>query len=152
MRRCGTRTTTPILKVNEFLHRRVDLEDVVSAHLLAVERAPAIGFGRYVISATTPFSPSDLAPLRRDVPGVVRRLFPAYEAEYARRGWRMLPSLDRVYVNAAARSDLGWQPRWNFGVLLARLAAGEDLRSRLARLVGAKGYHHRAFDEAPRVR
>src|SRR5437868_9002864 len=34
------------VKVNEFLHRRVDLEDVVAAHLLAVERAPSIGFGR----------------------------------------------------------------------------------------------------------
>ena len=44
------------LKVNELLYRRVDLEDVVSAHQLALERAPAIGFGRYIISATTPFS------------------------------------------------------------------------------------------------
>jgi len=43
------------LKINEFLHRRVDLEDLVSAHLLAVEQARAIGFDRYVISATTPF-------------------------------------------------------------------------------------------------
>src|SRR3954462_13249760 len=40
------------LKVNELLYRRVDLEDVVSAHLLALERAPEIGFGRYIISAT----------------------------------------------------------------------------------------------------
>src|SRR5579871_2185066 len=45
------------LKVNEFLYRRVDIEDVVSAHLLAAERAPALGFRRYIISATTPFSP-----------------------------------------------------------------------------------------------
>ena len=42
------------VKANEFLYRRVDLEDVVSAHMLAVRRAPAIGFGRYIISATTP--------------------------------------------------------------------------------------------------
>ncbi len=40
------------LKVNEFLYRRVDIEDVVSAHRLALERAPAIGFGRYIISST----------------------------------------------------------------------------------------------------
>ena len=45
------------LKVNELLYRRVDIEDVVSAHLLALERAPAIGFGRYIISATSPFTP-----------------------------------------------------------------------------------------------
>jgi hypothetical protein len=51
-------------KANEFLYRRVDLEDVVSAHRLAMERAAAIGFGRYIVSATTPFTPEDLADLR----------------------------------------------------------------------------------------
>src|SRR5262249_41364923 len=38
------------VKVNEFLYRRVDIEDVVSAHLLALERAASIRFGRYIIS------------------------------------------------------------------------------------------------------
>jgi len=38
------------------LYRRVDLEDVVSAHLLAIEKAPSIGFDRYIISATTPYT------------------------------------------------------------------------------------------------
>jgi UDP-glucose 4-epimerase len=137
------------LKLNEFLHRRVDLEDVVSAHLLALERAPSISFGRYVISATTPFTPADLPALRADAPGVVSRLFPDYADEYARHGWRMLPSIDRVYVNARARADLGWQPQYDFGALLARLAAGEDLRSPLARLVGSKGYHDRTFGVGP---
>ena len=28
----------------------MDIEDVVSAHLLAMEKAPAIGFARYIIS------------------------------------------------------------------------------------------------------
>src|SRR3984957_1345571 len=51
-------------KANEYLYRRVDLEDVVSAHLLAAERAVTIGFRKYIISATTPFGPSDLAGLR----------------------------------------------------------------------------------------
>ena len=129
------------LKVNELLYRRVDLEDVVSAHRLALERAPEIGFGRYIVSATTPFSRDDLAELRADAPAVVRRLFPAYEAEFARRGWRMLPSLERVYVNARARAELGWAPRYDFGEVLARLEAGEDHRSPLAAAVGAKGYH-----------
>ena len=52
------------LKVNELLHRRVDIDDVVTAHRLAVERADALGFGRYIISATTPFTADDLADLR----------------------------------------------------------------------------------------
>jgi nucleoside-diphosphate-sugar epimerase len=67
------------VKVNEFLYRRVDLEDVVNAHLLAVEKAPQLGFGRYVISATTPFHPDDLLDLRENAAGVVRRRVPGYE-------------------------------------------------------------------------
>src|SRR3954447_10719944 len=43
-------------KVNELLYRRADLQDVVDAHRLALDRAPALGFGRYIISATTPFT------------------------------------------------------------------------------------------------
>src|SRR5258708_11792426 len=31
------------LKANEYLYRRVEIEDVVSAHLLALRRAPVIG-------------------------------------------------------------------------------------------------------------
>ncbi len=71
----------------------------------------------------------------------MRRLFPGYEAVYEQRGWRMFPSLERVYVNARARSELGWAPRYDFGFVLDRLAAGEDHRSPLAVAVGAKGYH-----------
>lgn len=129
------------IKVNEYLYRRVDLADVVSAHLLAAERAPAIGFGRYIVSATTPFTRADLAGLRRDAPAVVWRLFPEAHVEYERRGWRMFPQLDRVYVNARARAELGWQPRYDFRHVLGLLQAGEDPRSALARDVGAKGYH-----------
>jgi UDP-glucose 4-epimerase len=129
------------LKVNELLYRRVDLEDVVSAHRLALERAPQIGFGRYIVSATTPFTRDDLAELRADAPAVVRRRFPEYEAIYARRGWRMFPSLERVYVNERARRELGWAPRYDFAHVLDRLEAGEDHRSPLALAVGAKGYH-----------
>jgi len=128
-------------KANEFLHRRVEIEDAVDAHLLAVERAPAIGFGRYIISATAPFSPDDLPELRTNAPEVVKRLVPEYEEEYARRGWTMFPGLDRVYVNERARRELGWRPRYDFAYVVERLKAGEDLRSPLARAVGAKGYH-----------
>jgi UDP-glucose 4-epimerase len=136
-------------KVNEFLYRRVEIEDVVSAHLLALERGAALGFGRYVISATTPFTRADLAELPGSAPAVVGRLFPGYEDIYARRGWRMFPGIERVYVNARARRDLGWRPRHDFGTLLARLRSGEDWRSPLARMIGVKGYHDRAFAEGP---
>jgi UDP-glucose 4-epimerase len=129
------------VKVNELLYRRGDLEDMVSAHRLALERAPQIGFGKYIVSATTPFTRDDLAELRTDAPAVVRRLFPDYEAIYSARGWRMFPAIDRVYDNARAREELGWSPSYDFRRALDRVAAGEDPRSELAVTVGAKGYH-----------
>jgi len=137
------------LKVNEFLYRRADVEDIVSAHLLAMEKAAVIGFGRYIISATSPFTRDDPQDLRSDTPAVVRKYVPGYEAEYRRRGWSMLPSIDRVYVNDLARKDLGWQPRYDFGCILERLRASEDYRSPLARAVGSKGYHAEVFDDGP---
>ena len=129
------------VKANEFLYRRVDIADAVEAHLLAMERAAEIGFGKYIISATTPFTPADLAELRGDAPAVVRRLFPDYAAVYARLGWRMFPAIGRVYVNAKARADLGWAPRYDFRAVLDALNAGEDPRSPLAQAIGLKGYH-----------
>jgi UDP-glucose 4-epimerase len=137
------------IKTNEFLYRRVDIEDVVSAHLLAARHAPAAGFAKYIISATTPFSREDAAELRSNAPLVVRRYVPDYEAEFARRGWTMMPGIDRVYVNDRARAELGWQPRHDFRALMARLQADEDIRSPLAREIGSKGYHDRAFREGP---
>jgi nucleoside-diphosphate-sugar epimerase len=129
------------LKVNELLYRRVDLEDVVTAHQLALERAPQLGFERYVISATTPFTPDDVGALATDVPGLVRQLYPDYEEIYRRLGWTMLPAIDRVYVNARARRHLGWAPRHDFRHALDCLRSGRDPRSELALDIGAKGYH-----------
>lgn len=137
------------LKANEHLFRRVDIEDVVDAHLLALEKAPAIGFRRYIVSATTPFRPEDLAELRHDAPAVVRRRVPGFEAEYARRGWVMMPGIDRVYVNDRARAELGWQPRHDFPAVIERMRAGGGLWSPLARLIGSKGYHAETFAEGP---
>jgi UDP-glucose 4-epimerase len=79
------------LKANEYLYRRVDIEDVVSAHLLAIARAKEVGFDRYIISATTPFSASDLPELHADAPRVVR-----------------------------ARRVLGWRPQHDFRSVIAR--------------------------------
>jgi nucleoside-diphosphate-sugar epimerase len=127
-------------KVNELLHRRVDIEDAVTAHEVALERAPELGFGRFIVSATTPFGRDDLAELHRDAPAVIRRLFPECETIYARLGWSLPPAIGRVYVNERARRELGWEPRYDFGGALASLAASEDPRSPLARSIGSKGY------------
>lgn len=129
------------LKMNELLYRRADIEDIVAAHLLAIGKTAEIGFDRYILSATSPFTKSDLRDLRHHAAAVVKRHVPAYEAEYARRGWTMLEAIDRVYVNDKARKELGWQPQYDFAGSVARLRGGEDFRSELARAIGAKGYH-----------
>jgi len=137
------------IKANEYLYRRVDVEDVVSAHLLALEHAASIGFGKYIISATSPFRPEDLAELRVAAPQVVRKYSPDYESEYQRRHWRMFQDIGRVYVNERARRELGWQPRYDFSSILDRLKAGDDPRSPLAQAVGSKGYHDEIFSDGP---
>lgn len=129
------------LKVNELLYRRVDVEDVVTSHLLAMDKAPALGFGKFIITATTPFKREDLAQLGVDAPSVLAKHYPEYPAIFARRGWKMLPTLDRVYVNAHAREILGWRPKYDFADALRAVAEGRDYRSPIALSVGAKGYH-----------
>jgi UDP-glucose 4-epimerase len=74
---------------------------------------------------------------------------PGWEDEYARRGWRMFPSIDRVYDNALARQDLGWRPKWDFAAIVQRLRETGDIRGPLARQIGVKGYHAQRFEGAP---
>ena len=135
-------------KVNELLYRRVDIADVVSAHLVALDRANDIGFGRYIISATTPFSPADLPDLGRDAASVLKR-YSDYEEEYARRGWRMFETLDRLYVNDLARKELGWKPEIDFFTALERLKRNDSPFSPLKDAIGAKGYHDEVFEDGP---
>ena len=132
------------LKANEFLYRRVDVEDVVSSHLLAMEQAPRIGFDKFIITATTPFRREDAAALGMDTPAVLTKYYPEFPALFARKAWKMLPTLDRVYVNARAREVLGWAPKYDFGHVLRSIQAGQDYRSGLTLAVGSKGYHRRA--------
>jgi UDP-glucose 4-epimerase len=136
-------------QANELLYRRLDIADAVSAHLLAIERAPTIGFARYIVSATSPFEQRHLAALARDAAGVARELYPDCAALYAARGWRLFPEIDRVYVNDRARRELGWRPEFDFAHVLNCLRDGRDFRSTLARDVGAKGYHDTLFDDGP---
>lgn len=137
------------LKVNELLYRRADIADLVGAHLLALEKAQAIGFARYIVSATTPFHEADLPELRSNPAAVVARYVPEYAAEYAKRNWSLPLTIDRVYVNERARRDLGWSPRYDFRKAIRDLSEGRDFRSPLAREVGAKGYHDREFSDGP---
>lgn len=140
---------TPNVQALELLYRRVDIADAVSAHLLALEKAGTLGFGKYIISATTPFGQERLAQLHTDAAAVVRSLYPGCGDLFEARGWKLFPEIDRVYVNAHARSELGWQPQYDFAHVLSSLRNGTDFRSQLARDIGSKGYHDVEFEEGP---
>jgi UDP-glucose 4-epimerase len=76
-------------------------------------------------------------------------LFPECAEVFAARGWRLFPSIDRVYVNERAVAALAWRPKFDVRYVLECLRAGQDFRSPLARAIGSKGYHATAFEHGP---
>ena len=120
------------LKANELLNRRLDIEDTVGAHLCALERAATLGFGRYIVSATTPLQREDAAELRHDAPAVVSRRVPEWQATYDALGWQMAPVIDRVYDNTLARTEarLAAAPRLSLDAGARRARPRHSQRSR----------------------
>lgn len=115
------------MKANEFLHRRLTVEDCARAHLVALEQAPAVGYGLYVVSAPTPFARADAARLKTDAPAVIASYFPDAAALYAERGWTLPATIGRVYDAAAIGRDLGFRCDTDFAAVLAALRAGAPL-------------------------
>ncbi len=115
------------MKANEFLNRRLTVEDAAEAHVMALGRAPAIGSGTYVISAPTPFSPSDARALRADAAAVVARYFPDAPELYTARGWRLPARIGRVYDGRLAERDLGFRARTDFACVLEAMRSGAPL-------------------------
>ena len=112
-------------KANEFLFRRLSADDAAAAHVVALEKAPEIGFDIFIVSAPTPFRPEDCPALIDHAPAVVARYFPEYPALYARRGWTMFDSIDRVYSAAKLERRLGFRCRTGFEEILAGLRGNE---------------------------
>lgn len=106
------------MKFNEYLYRRVHLEDVISAHTQALHRALELRYGVYIISSTSPFNYEDIQLLRGNGDEVVQKYYPEYVEIYQRKGWKMLTNFDRVYVNDLARKDLHWEPKYTFPVMI----------------------------------
>jgi UDP-glucose 4-epimerase len=104
----------PNTKANEFLFRRLTVEDAAESHVVALRNAPQLGFDTFIISATTPFSPDDCEQLIVDAPSVVAKYFPQYPRLYTRAGWTMFQSIDRVYDSTRALRRLGFQCRTGF--------------------------------------
>ena len=79
----------------------------------------------------------------------VERRVPGFSTVYAKLGWKMFSSIDRVYVNNKARKILEWRPLYDFQHVIRSLEQGRDPRSELAVEVGSKGYHAEVFDKGP---
>jgi UDP-glucose 4-epimerase len=109
-------------KANEFLFRRLSVEDAAEAHVAALAKAKEIGFDTFIISSMTPFSRADCRELIADAPSVVARYFPEYRRLYERRGWTMFDSIDRVYDASKAARKLGFTCGTGFREVLAGLA------------------------------
>jgi len=109
------------LKVIEFLHRRLTVEDAADAHIAAVDLAPALGFDSFIVSAPPPFDRSEGRELKRDAATVIARHFPDAPSLFARRGWTLPASLSRFYDPRHAERRLGFRCRTSFAEVLAAL-------------------------------
>ncbi|KAF7785802.1 UDP-glucose 4-epimerase [Pseudoalteromonas rubra] len=104
------------------LTRGIDVRDVASAHLCAIEkRLP--GFQRFIVSGATPFSPADCKRLYLDAAEVISQRCPGLRAAFEQRGWALPKSLDRVYDSSAAQHLLGWRSAHGFEQVLEMLDA-----------------------------
>lgn len=113
----------PNTKANELLFRRLSVEDAAESHAVAIAKAPELGFDTFIISARTPFHRGDCEQLIIDAPSVVERYFPDYPGLYARVGWTMFQSIDRVYDSGKSSRILGFDCKYGFREMLDELAA-----------------------------
>ncbi|WP_066531425.1 NAD(P)-dependent oxidoreductase [Erythrobacter sp. CCH5-A1] len=115
------------LKANEFLNRRLTVEDCAAAHLAALDAAPRVGWGIYVVSAPPPFTRADTARLKTDAAALIAERFPEAPALYAARGWVLPQSIGRVYDPSAIERDLGFRCQTDFAAVLAALREGRAM-------------------------
>ena len=115
------------MKANEFLHRRLTVEDCARAHVVALEQATQVGFGLYIVSAPPPFGRDVVAGLKSNAPEVISRYFSEAASLYAKRGWSLPSSIGRVYDASAIERDLGFRCKTDFAAILASLQNGTAL-------------------------
>jgi nucleoside-diphosphate-sugar epimerase len=117
----------PNRKANEFLNRRLTVEDAAEAHVKALAKAPEIGFDIFLVSAPPPFAPEEAEALAGDAAAAVARHFPEAPTLYARAGWKLPATIDRVYDPARAEARLAFRSRTDFAAVLRALADGAPL-------------------------
>ncbi len=116
--------TGPNMKANELLHRRATVEDMARAHIAAIEAAPRIGFGLYLVSAPTPFTRDDVRSLKSDARSVILDRFPDADGLYADKGWKLPASIGRVYDGSLIERELGFVYQTRFEDVLDALRSG----------------------------
>jgi UDP-glucose 4-epimerase len=104
------------------MYRGVDRRDAVQAHLRAVTAAVR-GSTTVNIAGPSPFNREDMAAIWDDPWPVIERRVSGVRAGFQRRGWPLLPRIDRVYAIEKAKRILGYQPRFGITELLRKEAA-----------------------------
>ncbi|HEX2762533.1 MAG TPA: NAD(P)-dependent oxidoreductase [Allosphingosinicella sp.] len=117
----------PNIKANEFLNRRLTVEDAAEAHIAALQHAPTLGLDTLILSAPPPFAREEAAELIAGAPALIARRFPGAAELYARAGWRLPDHIDRVYDPSRAERRLGFRCRTDFAAILDALAEGRPL-------------------------
>lgn len=117
----------PNLKANEFLNRRLTVEDAARAHVAALEAPAGLGFETFILSAPPPFSRDDVAGLVHDAASVIAHYHPDAAELYARQGWQLPATIDRVYDPSKAQRLLGFRAETDFAAILASLRSGGPL-------------------------
>ncbi len=117
----------PNLKANEFLNRRLTVEDAADAHIAALDGISDLGFETFILSAPTPFAREDCRQLILDAPSVITRYFPEAAALYEQKGWVLPDHIDRIYDAGKAERLLGFRAKTDFTSILYALAEDRAL-------------------------
>ncbi len=104
------------------LYRGMDVRDAAAAHVLAVTNQD-IQFDVFNISAHSPFQESDMPALLRDALSVLQYRVPEAVRFFARQGWSLPTSIDRVYVIEKAMQVLNYWPVYNFSRYITSLSS-----------------------------
>jgi len=99
----------PATAATHRLYRSVDVQDVATAHLLALDQAEVRG--TFNVAGPVLFKPSDVYELWMDSQSLIRRRLPKVAEAFEKRGWPLPSQIDRVYDSGLAGRVLGYQPR-----------------------------------------
>lgn len=98
-----------------YLRGGVDVRDVVSAHVLALEAPETLGHQVFNITADSPLCRADPSEFRRDPVGTLESVAPGARA-LVEAGELQVTADMEWYSIAAAQAELGYRPQYGFQV------------------------------------